>query len=161
MLQQERDANQHSRAPSRVDYPCGHSELLLPGAEERPPVIAAAHPCPRCCQEELGNPFDGEFGYHLHAVTGPSAGMLPGWTAARDDALALADALSPTHPALVITTCSGPRRCPQMDHGDEWVSHIAHLAYLHEAHGSGWSTVCIDDYDEAARRQDALAPAGA
>lgn len=147
-------------APTRVDYGCGHSELLLPDTETaRPAVVPAAHTCPACAREELANPFAGEFGFHLHAVTDNSANLLPGWIASRKQALQIADALAATHRALTVQACAGPRRCPQADHGDGWVNHIAHLAYLHEAHGAGWSTVTIDDYDAASERQQALSVA--
>ena len=146
--------------PTRVDYGCGHSELLLPDADTtRPTVVRAPHACPVCAREELGNPFTGEFGFHLHAVTNHSAEMLPGWIADRQKALQLAETLAPTHRALTIQACAGPRGCPQTDHGAGWVDHIAQLAYLHEAHGAGWSTVTIDDYDAASGRQMALSAA--
>lgn len=144
--------------PTRVDYACGHSELLLPGSN-RPAVVHAPHHCPVCAKEELANPFTGEFGFHLHAVTDRSAEMLPGWIDSRQEALQIAEALAPTHQALTVQACAGPRGCPQPDHGDAWVDHIAHLAFLHEAHGAGWSTVTIDDYDAASERQHVLSPA--
>lgn len=150
----------HSRrspppAPTRVDYGCGHSELMLPGAA-LPSAIHAPHLCPACAGEELDNPFTGEFGFHLHAIRDRSAEMLPGWIAGRQDALQFASALAPTHPAITVQACAGPRGCPQADHGRAWVDHIARLACLHEAHGDGWSAVTIDDYDAALARQQGL-----
>lgn len=146
-------------APTRVHYGCGHSKLLPDADTALPAMLHAAHACPECAREELANPFAGEFGFHLHTVADSSADMLPGWIASRKQALEVADVPAPTHRALTVQACIGPRSCPQADHGDGWVNHIAHLAYLHEAHGAGWSTVTIDNYDAASERQQALSAA--
>ena len=144
----------HVRPDDRIDYSCRHWEET--GADTA--VISAPHLCPSCAAEELQNPFQGECGFHVHTVDiqNRTAGPEQGWHPDKEQARDRAAALQPTVRATV-ESCPGPRSCPQDSHGSEWLKKIAHLAYLHEAHGSGWSTVSIDDYDAASDRELAAA----
>ena len=146
----------------RIEYGCRHSKPIL---GHGPAVITAPHLCPPCAREELSNPFQGAFGFHIHTVDlqAGTAAIHPNWCASREQALNLALSLkmAPDPVQATIEACPGPQACSVDDHGDQWVEHIAHLAYIHEAHGSGWTTVCIDDYYAASARQQALAPCAA
>ena len=143
-----------TRPENRIDFSCRHWQETVTGTA----VITAPHLCPSCAGEELQNPYQGEYGFHVHTVnigTG-TAGTEQAWLANKEQAMQRAAAL---RPAVIATveSCAGPRSCPQESHGNEWLEKIANLAYLHEAHGSGWTTVSIDDYYAASERELAAA----
>ena len=146
---------------TQVRHDCQHT-LSLPGPAA---TLQALHLCPDCAHEELGNPFAGEYGFHIYLVDPAQefAGMLQtlpdtgeeAWIERRDHALQLARHFLPQNGLATIEQCQGPERCPMTDHGELWVRHIARAAAAFENHGRG--NIPIDDYDLASARQQALA----